>query len=85
MVSQKCTLSFNLDDHEGREAAKRAMKALDLAMSIWDILQYMRQIDKYGLPEGMVKLSNAELVSCIRDRMYDLLEENDINISELIS
>lgn len=69
----KATLRYNLPEEE--KDFLRAAKALDLALTLWDIQQYLRGVDKWNTGDDIEK---------IREKFYDILNEHDINLDKLI-
>lgn len=69
----KARLEFDLP--EERDDHLLATKASNMYGSLWDISQYLRQIDKY-----MDKQPDIEV---IRDRFYEILSENGFNLDEV--
>lgn len=74
----KLTLSFNLPE-EDREALI-AQKAGALLNTIWELDQHLRSINKHGHEDYKDPMA-CEAAQKIRDRLHDLIEEN--NIKEL--
>lgn len=76
----KATLEFNLDEPEDVEAHYRCVKALDMAISLWDIVQIRRSYKH-------VELSNEryELLEEIFSKIEDVLNERDINLDKVVS
>ena len=78
----KAILEFNLDEHEDEEAHLRCIKSTDLVIAINEIDNYLRGELKYNdnlHPAARKALDNA------RERLYQILNERNINIDELIS
>ena len=53
----------------------RAVKSLDLAMSLFDVEQYLRGVDKHETGDDIEK---------IREEFYRILNKHDINLENLI-
>ena len=49
----KATLTYNISDPDDNQDFKRAVKSLDMAMALWDILQLKKGIgnilDQHGI------------------------------------
>ena len=58
-----------------RDDIKRAIKALDLCLCLWDIDQHLRAEYKYG---------DNEAAYAIRERVREIMNEYDINLDNLI-
>ena len=76
-------LKFNLDDSADREAHLRAVKALDLAVALWDIDQYLRRTTKHA-PDSMPPEVYEALLKT-RDELYRIMSHHSIDLDELIS
>lgn len=76
-------LKFNLDDSADREAHLRAVKALDLAVALWDIDQYLRRTIKHA-PDSMSK-EVYDALQETRDELYRIMSHHSIDLDELIS
>jgi len=71
-------LKFNLpeDETEFRMTTK-ARRAFNV---LWDFQQEFRNLLKYRNPETEFK-TNAEALDCVRQKFFDLLEENEIDLN----
>jgi len=69
----KATLTFDLPDE--RDDHLLAVKASNIYGALWDVGQYLRQIDRYM----EVKPGIEE----IRERFYEIIEENGFNLEEI--
>lgn len=79
----KGTLEFNLDDSADMEAYMRAVKSTKLAITLWEMDQYLRSQTKYAsdlMPEEVYK----SLLKT-RDKLHELMSEHSIDLDELIS
>ncbi|KKQ94741.1 MAG: hypothetical protein UT21_C0012G0003 [Candidatus Woesebacteria bacterium GW2011_GWA1_39_11b] len=70
----KAILEFNLP--EDSEDFMRAIKALDVALALFDIDQYLRNKIKYG---------NRNEFQEVRDAFYEIMDNHDIKLDRLIS
>ncbi len=77
----KAKLIFNLDEPEDKMAHLRCVKALDMALALWQISQAFRESLKWGNLEGPV----YEAVEKGQDNFYKVLAEYGIELDELIS
>lgn len=83
----KARLTFNLDDHEEVKAHLRAIKSLDLALFIHDFDQFvLRGMTKYSHLDDkeLGEWDQYEMASRIRDKFYELLEEREIRLFDII-
>ena len=77
----KGTLEFNLDDSDDMQAYMRAVKSTKLAITLWEMDQYLRSQTKYGeLNDDAYKaLQDA------RDKLREIMSDNSIDLDELMS
>lgn len=78
----KAILEFDLNEPDDVVAHKRAVKALDLCLALWDVDQYLRAQTKYA-PDSMhedvfIALSKA------REEFYDIMNEHSVSLDELL-
>jgi hypothetical protein len=79
----KAILEFDLNEPDDVEAHKRAVKALDLVIALWDIDQYLRSSLKYssdGLTEDQYKVLDET-----REKFHDILRDRNISFDELLN
>lgn len=78
----KAILEFDLNIPDDIAAHKRAVKALDMAIALYDIEQYLRTQTKYA-PDSMPKeVYNA--LDEVRDKFYEILNDRNIDIDEIL-
>jgi hypothetical protein len=77
----KATLEFDLNEQEDVTAHKRAVKALDMAVALWDIDQYLRTQVKYN--EALSQEAHDAFESA-REKFYEILNERNINIDDIL-
>lgn len=75
-------LKFDLNDSDDQVAHLRAVKALDLAMALWDMDQYLRRTTKYA-PDSMSK-EVYDALQETRDELYRIMSHHSIDLDELI-
>ena len=73
-LNMKATLKFNLDDPDDNMAHTRCVKALSMALAIFEITNVLRGANKY-----------TDAHEKITQDIYDVLQQNGINIDELIN
>jgi hypothetical protein len=78
----KAILEFDLNDHEDKDTHLRAIKALDMALCLWDIDQYLRAQTKYA-PDSMPE-EVYEALNKAREEFYNILSEHDVNLDKLL-
>lgn len=79
----KATLEFNLDDPYDQQAHLRAIKSVDMASFIFQLISNEKKSIMYQLENRDMK--DWETVNLVFDRIHELLDEYGINIDELIS
>lgn len=86
----KAILEFNLDDSHERNAHTRAVKSTSAYIALSEIQNSLRRMAKYGSHEndGITNLLQnnegcVELVELIREVVYQIIEDNDINMNDL--
>lgn len=77
----KATLDFNLDDSDDARAHLRAVKALDMALALWDMDGYLRAKIKYGELDGKVYDAFQEA----RDELREIMRKHSVDLDELIN
>lgn len=84
----KAKLVYDLNDHDDVVAHKRAVKSLDMAMALWDIVHNTKKSLEWQL-EGKDKEGDAHdkysTLELVYEKIYEILETHDINVDELIS
>ena len=78
----KAILEFDLSNSEDIQDYKRANKALDMAIALWDIDQYLRAQTKYN--EELTQDAYDALATA-RDKFYEILNERNINMDEILN
>lgn len=58
----------------------RAIRSLDLALSLWDIDQHLRLRIKYGELPGEV----ANELQEVRNQLHDIMHRHGVDLDELI-
>ena len=76
----KAILEFNLDEHDDRVSHLRAVKALDMALVLWDIDQYLRGLIKHGDLDDKV----YDALDATRDKLYEFMNQRDITIDSIL-
>ena len=76
----KAILEFDLNDRDELEAHQRCIKALDLALALYEIGQELRRITKYGEDEEKVKHTEE-----FKKSFYRILDEHGVVLDDLLS
>lgn len=79
----QATLTFDLTDSDDVMAHARAVKSLDLALAIWDIVHNTKKSLEWSL-ESKEDISRYDVVDLVYEKIYAILEEHDIVIDKLI-
>lgn len=79
----QATLTFDLADSDDALSHLRAIKSLDLALAIWDIVHNTKKSLEWSL-ESKEDISRYDVVDLVYDKIYAILEEHDIVIDKLI-
>jgi len=74
----KGILEFDLNDKDDIEAHLRCTKALDMAMALSEIKEYIRSKAKYS-EEDTIKIEK------VKDDIQDIIWNRDIDLDHLIS
>ena len=77
----KAILEFNLADPDDATDYIRANKALDMAIALWDIDQYLRAETKYN--EELTQ-DAYDALAIAREKFYQILNEHNINMDEIL-
>ena len=78
----KAILEFDLSNPEDIQDYKRTNKALDMAVALWDIDQYLRAQTKYN--EKLTQDAYDALATA-RDKFYEILNERNIDMDEILN
>ncbi len=78
----KAILEFDLNDADDTLAYNRCNKSTDMALALWEITHNTRK----GLVNQLehVPLNSHETVYMVFDRIYEILQEHNVNLDELI-
>ena len=78
----KAILEFDLNQEDDDVAHKRAVKALDLCIVLWDIDQYLRSQTKYAPDDMPEEVYNA--LDKAREKFYEIMNERNVSLDELL-
>lgn len=78
----KGILEFDLNEPEEVIAHKRAVKALDLCLVLWDMDQHLRAQTKYA-PDDMPE-EVYDALSKAREELYRIMNEHSVSLDELL-
>jgi hypothetical protein len=77
----KAILEFDLNEPDDQTSHLRAILALDMAICLWDIDQYLRSQTKYN--EELTQEAHDALDKA-RDEFYRILNERGIDLDKIL-
>jgi len=82
----KAILEFYLDDHDDVMAHKRCVKALDMALVIWEFAHNSKKTIESQVEElkKHKDFTSYDVLDLVFDRFNEICEEEDINIDNLL-
>ena len=79
----KATLKYDLSDPEEFMAHFRAIKSLDMALALWEIMHNTKK-NLHG-SIGDKNLNPHDVIDEVYKRIIEILEDHNINTEELIN
>jgi hypothetical protein len=83
----KARLEYDLNDTDDAMAHMRAIKSLDMALALWEIRYNTKKSIGYALEGKDLKgesVSNYEVLDMVYERIYEILDEHNIKMDDLI-
>ena len=83
----KGIIEFDLNEPDDIMAHKRAAKSLDMALALWEIVHNTKKGIGYTLEGKDYKgesVSNYEVLDMVYERIYEILDEHNIKMDDLI-
>ena len=80
--AMKAILEFNLDDIDDEMAHNRCVKALDISLVLWQLVNNSKKTIENEISN--IKCSKYDALDAVFKHIYDLLEEHDVNPDKLI-
>ena len=80
-------LKYDLNDSDDAMAHMRAVKSLDMALALWEIVHNTKKGIGYTLEGKDYKgesVSNYEVLDMVYQRIYEILDEHNIKMDDLI-
>lgn len=80
-------LKYDLNDTDDAIAHMRAVKSLDMALALWEIVHNTKKGIGYTLEGKDYKgesVSNYEVLDMVYERIYEILDEHNIKMDDLI-
>ena len=78
----KATLEYNLSDPDDVIAHKRAIKSLDMAMALWDIVHNTKKGLEWSM-EGK-EIDKYDALELVFEKIHEILNDHNIITDELI-
>ena len=75
-------LKYDLNDTDDAMAHMRAIKSLDMALALWDITHNTKKGLEWSM-EGK-ELDKYEVLDIVYEKIYEILEEHNIKMDDLI-
>ena len=75
-------LKYDLNDSDDAMAHMRAVKSLDMALALWDITHNTKKSIEWSLESK--ELNKYEVLDLVYERIYEILEEHNIKMDDLI-
>ena len=79
----KATLEFDLNEPDDVLAHLRAVKSLDLALALWDIVHNTKKGLEWSM-EGK-EIDKYDALELVYEKIHEILKEHNINTDELIN
>ena len=79
----KAKIEFDLNDPDDKMAHLRAVKSLDLALAVWSIVHNTKKGLEWSM-EGK-EMDKYDALEMVYDKIYEILDEHNIKIDELIN
>ena len=79
----KAILEFDLNEPDDIMAHKRATKATDMAVALWEILYNTKKSVEWSLEDK--GYDKSEVLDLVYDRINEILEEHNIKLDDLIN
>jgi hypothetical protein len=79
----KGILEFDLSDQDEVIAHKRAVKSFDMAMALWEITHNTKKSLEWSLENK--DIDKYETLELVFNKIYEILNENNINTEEFIN
>ena len=83
----KATLDFDLNDPDDRMDHKRCVKALDMALVLWEFARNSKKTLESQIEEWIKidkEFSHYDVLEMVFDRFNEICEEEDVNIDNLV-
>jgi len=75
-------LTFDLNDPDDRKSHFRAIKSLDMASALWDLTHNTKKGLEWSIEAK--ELDKYEVLEMVFDKIYEILNDHNINTDELL-
>jgi hypothetical protein len=79
----RATIEFDLNEPDDVMAHLRAVKSLDMALALWDIVHNTKKGLEWSL-EGK-EIDKYDTLELVFEKIHEILNEHNINTDELIN
>ena len=79
----KATLKYDLSDPDDVMEHKRALKSLDMALALWDIVHNTKKGLEWSM-EGK-EIDKYDALELVYEKIHEILNDHNINIDELLN
>ena len=78
----KAILKYDLNDTDDAMAHMRAIKSLDMALALWELLNNSKRTLERAMHEK--EMDKYEALDMVYERIYELMDEHNIKLDDLI-
>ena len=75
-------LKYDLNDSDDAMAHMRAVKSLDMALALWELLNNSKRTLERAMHEK--EMDKYEALDMVYERIYELMDEHNIKLDDLI-
>ena len=75
-------LKYDLNDSDDAMAHMRAVKSLDMALALWELLNNSKRTLERAMHEK--EMDKYEALDMVYERIYEILDEHNIKMDDLI-
>jgi hypothetical protein len=75
-------LKYDLNDTDDAMAHMRAIKSLDMALALWELLNNSKRTLERAMHEK--EMDKYEALDMVYERIYELMNEHNIKLDDLI-
>jgi hypothetical protein len=78
----KATIEYNLSDPDDAMAHLRAVKSLDMAMALWDIVHNTKKGLEWSMEDK--EIDKYDALELVFEKIHEILNDHNIITDELI-